>query len=349
MNRRQFGRGLAVTALGGLPGVATADPVTAPSRSLVRAPLLEPGSLVGLIAPGGAVNDAIIGTCVKNLESLGFKVKLGANVRSAGGSHARTVAPRLADLHGMFLDKEVSAIWTARGGSGCTGLLPHIQYLLIRRHPKILIGYSDITALHLALYRHAGLVTFHGPVAWSTFSAYSVKHMLSVLMEPRREYVIQMAPENEEKAATQTQYAMRTIRAGVAQGRLIGGNLSIVTALIGTPYAADIRKRILFLEEVGEEPYRIDRMLTQLQQSDAIRQAAGVMMGVFQKSNVPAGEAGMTLDEALDDHFADLPVPSVYGYSFGHVSHQFTLPVGVNARLDTQAQSLTLLEPAVSG
>ena len=338
------------TAAGSGPKPAMRAANAAPRRS--PAPLIKPrrlarGAVVGLIAPGGVVDDAIIETCVRNLESVGFTVKPGANLRAAHGGYAGTVEQRLDDLHRMFADREVQAIWTARGGSGCTALLPHIRYDLLRRQPKILIGYSDITALHIAIHRHAGIVTFHGPVAWSTFSEYSVRHMLAVLMEPQPEYTIAMAPENAEKASSQPEYALRTLHPGVAEGRLVGGNLSVLAALIGTPYAADIRNRLLFLEDVGEAPYRIDRMLAQLQQSQGLRAAAGVMLGVFRKSASPAGEPSLTLDEILDEHFAKLPLPSVYGYSFGHVAQQFTLPVGIRARLDTAGETLRLLESAV--
>jgi muramoyltetrapeptide carboxypeptidase len=170
MNRRDFGTWLtactASMAAGSWPAIAAAQ--RARPLPLVKPPRLRAGSLVGLIAPGGVLDDRIIQKCVQNLESLGFKVKPGNNLRATWGGYAGTVRQRLDDLHAMFADREVQAVWTARGGSGCSGLLPAIDYPLIRRHPKILIGYSDITALHLALYRHAGLVTFHGPVAWST-------------------------------------------------------------------------------------------------------------------------------------------------------------------------------------
>ncbi len=360
MDRRRRLTGKAILALAAslaasagiasVPGArAVAVPMRRSVRRLIKPPRLAPDAVVGLIAPGGVLDDTILQKCVYNLESLGFTVKLGANIRAARGGYAGTVAQRLDDLHAMFRDPQVKAIWTARGGSGCTALLPGIDYAMIRRHPKILIGYSDITALHLALYRQAGLVTFHGPVAWSTFSEYTYDHVIGVLMNPRRETVVRMAAENAEKAATQPQFGLRTLRSGSATGRLIGGNLSIVAALVGTPYAAELQDRLLFLEDVGEAPYRIDRMLTQLDQSQPLRRAAGVMLGVFQKSAVPAGEPSLTLDEVLDDHLATLAIPSVYGFSFGHVPHQFTLPVGVRARLDTEAQTLTLLENAVSG
>ena len=328
--------------------VRSAGPRTGPQPSLLRPPRLPPRSVVGLIAPGGVLDDKIIETCVRNLESAGFTVKPGANIRAARGGYAGTVEERLADLHAMFADREVRAIWAARGGSGCTALLPRIRYDFIRAHPKILIGYSDITALHLALLRQAGLVSFHGPVAWSTFSGYSVEHMLAVLMEPRPSYAMAMAPENAAKAATDPQYAMRTLHAGVADGRLIGGNLSLVAALAGTPYAADFRRGLLFLEDTGEPPYRIDRMLVQLDQSVGFRNAAGVMLGIFQKTAPTDKDPSVTFDEVLDDNFGRLSIPTVYGWSFGHVAHQMTLPVGIKARMDTGKGTLTLLEPGVS-
>lgn len=356
MDRRTFSRILAATWLASSTfAQATTPPLT---RRLLKPPRLSRGDLVGLVAPSGVVDDASIERRVRNIESLGFSVKLGTHIRAARGGYAGTVQERLDDLHAMFRDNEVKAVWAARGGSGCTALLPGLDYGLIRRHPKIVIGYSDITALHVAVYRRAGLVGFHGPVAGSTFSDYSANHLLEVVTNPRPRYVIEMAAENREKAASEPQFTTRTIRPGVAQGRLVGGNLAVLTAMIGTPYAAPLRQHLLFLEEIGEAPYRIDRMLTQLQQSlpalaeapkrHGFAQCAGVMLGVFQKALPPDNEPSLTLAEVVDSHLATLPVPSVYGYSFGHIPHQFTIPTGVMARLDTEAQTLTLLEPAVS-
>ena len=356
MNRREFG---SLVALAAATTAADAAPASAPLRSpsfrrLIKPALLKQGDLVGLIAPGGVLDDTIIQKCVSNLESLGFKVKLSANIRAARGGYAGTVQQRLDDLHGMFLDDEVKAIWTTRGGSGCTGLLPGIRYDLVRKHAKILIGYSDITALHLAMYRRAGLITFHGPVAWSTPTDYAVSQMQAVLMNPRQQTEINMSVENERKVSTQAEFALRTFRHGVAEGRLIGGNLSVLSALIGTPYAAEIENHLIFLEDVREPPYRIDRMLTQLQQSvgyrgerDGLKHAAGVILGVFSRSRAIDGDASLTVNEVLDDHFSAMPIPAVAGYSFGHIAHQFTIPVGVRARLDTASQTLTLLEAAV--
>jgi muramoyltetrapeptide carboxypeptidase len=247
----------------------------------------------------------------------------------------------------MFRDPEVKAIWCIRGGSGCISLLASLDYALIRAHPKILIGYSDITALHLAIHRHAGLVTFHGPVAGSGASDYSNTHMLAVLMDPQPSYTIAMAPENAERALAEPHFAVRTATHGQASGRLIGGNLSMVSALAGTPYAADFRKALLFIEEVNEAPYRIDRWMTQLDLAVGFRHAAGVMVGICDNCVPNDDELSLTLDETLALHLKPLRVPAVSGYSFGHIRNQFTLPMGIEARLDTLRQTVTLLESAV--
>ena len=324
---------------------ATASTTMTP---LIKPPRLRKGDLVGLVAPGGYTDDAAIEKAVRHIEALGFRVKQGSWLREVWGNYGGTVAARIADLHAMFRDPEVKAIWAIRGGSGCISLLKHLDYALIRRHPKILLGYSDITALHLAIRRHAGLVTFHGPVATSTPSSYSDQHMLAVLCEPRARYTIPMAPENAQRAIQEPHYAVRTVHAGVATGPLVGGNLSLLSALAGTPYAADIHGGLLFIEEVNEEPYRIDRWLTQLDLALGLDSAAGVMIGICENCGPQGDGPSLSLDETLDLHLQPLRVPAVTGYSFGHIRNQFTMPLGVRATLDTGAQTLTLLEPAVS-
>ena len=319
------------------PAASQSKPGGGPPR-LVKPRRLKPKALVGLIAPGGVVSDSLIQKCVANLESQDFEVRLGRNIRAAHGGYAGTVSERLDDLHAMFADREVAAIWTARGGSGALHLLPRIDYGLVRRNAKILIGYSDITALHLALLRHAGLVTFHGPVASSTFSEFSVAQMLGVLTDPAPKRVLPVADES----------LPRTFRAGTAEGRLAGGNLSLVCATVGTPYGIQGRGHLLFLEEVGEAPYRIDRMLMQLQLARVTPDASGIVMGVFHRCEPTDADASLSLAETLSERMAEVRAPSVYGFSFGHITRQVTLPIGIRARLDTEARTLTLLEPAVS-
>lgn len=337
ISRRRFGNLLAAAALGSTALPAAASSPRRKSMRLLKPARLRPGDLVGIIAPAGFTTDTALEKAVANIESLGLRARLGDNVHYVYGNYAGTVEQRLADLHAMFRDPEIKAVWAIRGGSGCISLLEHIDYKLIRAHPKVLIGYSDITCLHLALLKHAGLVTFHGPVASSTFSEYAVTHLQNVLMTPHARYTIAMYAE----------HTPRVVHGGVATGRLIGGNLSLVSALVGTPYAADFKDAILYLEEVNEEPYRIDRMLSQLQLSQGLRRAAAVMIGVNENCEAAEGDSALTLEDTLDQHLQPLTRPAVTGYSFGHIRNQFTIPVGIRARLDADAHTLTLLEPAV--
>ena len=346
MDRRTFGRLMAL-------GMVLASPAAAASRRKMTPPLikparLRPGATIGLLAPGGFAKDESIDRAVAKIEDLGFRVKLGANLRAVYGNYAGTVQQRLDDLHAMFADPGVDAIWCIRGGSGCISLLARLDYALIRRHPNILIGYSDITALHLALLRKVGLVTFHGPVAMAGPSDYATTHLMNVLCDPQPNYLIAQAPENAERALQETHYAVRTVHGGSATGRLIGGNLSMVAALAGTPYAADFKDAIVYLEEVNEAPYRIDRWMTQLDLASPFAQSAAMMFGICDNCGPGEEESSLSLDETLDIHLAPLRVPAVSGYSFGHIRHQFTIPVGIRAKLDADAQTLTLLEPAVT-
>lgn len=362
-SRRQFNVA-ALSALVGFTGVFAQDANASVNGSraavagknklhLIKPRALKRGDLVGLVAPSGATNAGFVEQRVKNLESFGFKVKVSKNILATRGNTAGSVAQRVSDLHDMFLDREVRAIWAVRGGSGTSQLLPALDYQLIRRHAKVLVGYSDITALHLAMLRYAGLVTFHGPTASASFTDYAATQLEAVLMHPRSETTIYMSDGNRREAERSSEFVIRTLTAGVAEGRLVGGNLSVLSAMIGTPYAPDWKGALLFLEEIREAPYRIDRMLTQLKQAMPFDQAAGIMLGVFRRSvatNANGGidnEPSLTLEQTLDDHFSNLRVPAAYGFSFGHIANNMTIPVGVRARLDTQQQTLTLLEPAV--
>src|SRR5450830_1448388 len=351
--RRRFG-GLLAALLGsagtaGMPALAAAQSkAMASSLPLIKPARLRQGDLVAIIAPAGFTDEDAIAKAIQNIESLGLRVQLGANIRAMHGNYAGTVQQRLDDLHAAFRDPQVKAVWAIRGGSGCISLLALIDYGLIRNNPKILIGYSDITALHLAIGKQTGLVTFHGPVASSTFSEYTVTQLQNVLMTPQPRYTITMSAENKLLAETQANFAIRTVHGGQATGRLTGGNLAMVSALAGTPYAADFREHILFLEDVNEAPYRIDRMLCQLDLSVGFKQAAALMLGIFEHCEADEGDTSLTLNATVDQHLLPLSVPAVTAYSFGHIRHQFTLPMQILATLDTERQTLTLLEAAVT-
>lgn len=351
MNRRHFVKRLG--ALAAAASMAVTHPARAqrlPPRKAVHhlMPLaLKRGDLVGLFNPSGFADDALIQRATVNLEKLGFRVLHGTHLRASRGNTAGTIGQRLTDFHHLIRHREVRALWAARGGSGTAQLLPYVDYGLVARHPKIVIGYSDLTSLLLALYAKTGLITFHGPVASSGFTPFTVSHLEATLIEGRATHLMSTADEHAKRALDEPNFVQRTLHTGHAEGVLLGGNLSVLTSLVGTPYLPKVKNALLFLEEISEAPYRIDRMLTQLQQSGLLGQALGVLLGVFVKCEPAAGEESLVLSQALNDHFAARPIPSAYGASFGHIASQWVLPIGVRARFDADARTLRLLEPAV--
>jgi muramoyltetrapeptide carboxypeptidase len=304
---------------------------------------LNRGNTIGLIAPGSYITQSQLDESIKNFEDLGYKVKYSKNILSKYGYLAGFDSERVEDIHSMFADKEVNAIVAVRGGYGCARLLPILNYELIKANPKILIGYSDITSLLYGIYEKAGLVCFHGPVGTSTFNEYSVNHFNNILAEPKPNYEMKNLPEDEDQ--------LFVINEGVAEGELVGGNLSIVVSMIGTEYDIDSKDKIIFLEEIGEEPYRIDRMLTQMRQSGKFDGCKGLALGVFERCEArerdPEFPRSLTLKQVLQDRLGDLGIPVIYGLSFGHIKNKFTLPFGIKAKLDTYNKRLTLLEEAV--
>lgn len=337
-------------ALATRPGDAPAATARTRRQPLVKPPRLRRGDWVAIISPSGHVSDERLERSVRNLESLGLRVKLGRSVGSRSGNYGGRLKERLADLHGAFLDREVRAIWPSRGGSGASTLLPHLDYRLIRAHPKIMIGFSDITALLVSLYRHAGLVSFHGIVSGSQFAPWSLRHVEDVLFEGRAGVTITPPPEQVARAEGNDEDRIRTLRGGAAEGPLVGGNLAVLAGLVGTAHAAPLAGHLLFVEEIGEAPYRLDRMLFQLQHSGGFERISGLALGVFRRSVDTDAEPGSkhTLAQVLEERFGAIDVPAVYGLPFGHIAPQCVLPLGIRARLDADAQTLTLLEPAVS-
>jgi muramoyltetrapeptide carboxypeptidase len=304
-----------------------------------------------MVAPSAAPNEPErIRFAIDTVESLGFKVKPGAHLFDREGYLAGSDAARADDLNAMFADDGVDAIWCVRGGYGASRILPALDYALMQRKPKALIGYSDITALHVAIHRHAGLVTFHGPVAFRAFTPYSLGELKRVLWTG--ETPVRLGgPPPFERAEGRVDWENRvaTLVPGTARGRLLGGNLCLMSHLCGTPYFPDLRGAILFLEDVEEAYYRIDRMLTQLWLSGALAGVAGVAFGKFTNCNSsPFFLQNRPLDDILAERCRALGVPAVSGIMVGHIEDQTTLPVGCLAELDADAGALTLLEPGVS-
>lgn len=343
MKRREILKGLAAVPI--LAGSVFGKFKQKEKVKIIKPKRLKTGDTVAVIAPASGLSRESFDQALKNLESLGLKTKVGKSARGNKGFLAATDKERLDDLHSAFADKEISAVWCVRGGYGAARLLPFINYELICKNPKILIGYSDITALHLAIFQKTGLITFHGPVAASELSDYTKNHVVNVLMKPSAPYQIGLSEYN--KTQESNLFKTETITPGKCRGRLFGGNLSLLSALAGTPFALrDLKGKILFIEDVGEQPYRVDRMLTQLRQSLDLRSLAGIALGIFEDCN-PRTKNTQSLSEVVKDRLGDLGIPVIYGLSFGHIRDQFTLPVGIEAELDTTNTTLTLLENSV--
>jgi muramoyltetrapeptide carboxypeptidase len=327
-----------------MPGHPASTQISKPAIKPAR---LRPGDKVGLITPGSYIPERTLEKAVNNIRTLGFNPVLSQNIRAKKGYIAGTDEQRLSDLHAMFSNPDIRAVWCARGGYGCTRLLPHIDYELIRRNPKIFIGYSDITALHLAIHQMTGLICFHGPVGGSDFTEYSVGHLKAVLVEGRSPYTIRTIASHGTVKYPDL-YTSQVLRAGKVRAPLFGGNLSLLAAMAGTPFAFDATGKLVFIEDIDEKPYRVDRMLTQLRQSAKLDKAAGFALGIFNGCVPEPGDESLTLAETIADRFGDIRRPAVYGLTFGHIANQCTLPIGLEAELDAQALTITLTEAAVS-
>lgn len=290
---------------------------------------LAPGDKVAVISPGAAVDPAALDAGIRELEDHGLEVVRGQHVLARRGYLAGSDSQRLADLVEAFRDPEIKAIIAARGGYGCGRLLPLLDPELFRGAPKIFVGHSDLTFLLTYFGNVTELVTFHGPLV-AALATPSTRALVALLSGAR---------------APWQQAAAEVIHPGTGEGRLTGGCLSIVTALLGTPWAVPTKGRILFLEDVNEKPYRIDRMLTQLRQAGAFDEVAGVVFGEMVGCSAGPGEA-VTVRDVIRDAFHRAPFPVAFGLTSGHGASTVTLPLGVRARL--AGERLTLLEAPLS-
>ena len=305
---------------------------------------LKKGDLIGIICPASPVHDQTrIETGVRYLEGLGYRTTVGRNIWKRNGYLAGTDDERAQDIHEMFTNRKVRGIFCARGGYGTPRLLSRINYHLIARNPKILIGYSDITALALAIWRKCRLVTYHGPMLSVDLAAdvnpFAEESLWRILTSPERRATLALADESP----TRVKYP------GTATGRLIGGNLSLLVSLLGTPYMPEVRRTILFLEETGEEPYRVDRMLTQLGNAGVLSRSSGVAVGRFTDCHPrDPSTPFLSLDAIMAGTAENAGRPFMTGFPIGHERRMVTVPVGIRARLDAGEGVITLLEPATA-
>jgi len=343
VTRREFIGGLAATGTVGtwlLPSIAAGG-----NLPLIKPQPLLKGDTVGVVTPASPVFEpSEILDGVHALEKLGFKVRLGRNVGKKWTYLAGTDEERARDLMDMFLDPEIKAIMALRGGYGTIRILPHLDYSLIRQHAKILIGLSDITSLHLAIHKLAGIVTFHGAVATSSFNEYAVRHLFKTLGGEEK-------VEIEDSPTAFPQTILPENSPATVRGPLTGGNLTLVVATLGTPYELDTAGRVFFLEEVGEEPYRLDRMFTQLDQAGKLRNAAAILVDRCSRCKPaeykPAFENTLSIEEVILDRLGGLGVPVLYGLTFGHVADKPVLPLGIPAVVDLQRKKIIIDQPAV--
>lgn len=314
-----------------------------PRVPTLKASRLRPGDAVGLINPCSIPLDPTDAAAVRaRVEALGLQLKEAPGVKAGQPGH-ESAESRAADVNAMFADDDVKALLPVRGGWGCARLLGHLDYGLIRRRPKIVMGYSDVAALLLGIHARTGLVTFHGPMGNSSWVPFTVDHMRRILFAGEAGTLCSTADVADAREETR----FRTIRPGVARGRLLGGNLTVLASMVGSAYLGGTDDVILFLEEVREPTSEVDRMLTQLELAGILRRVRGFVFGQCTGCPAPEVDGSLTLDGVLDDHVGPLGIPAFRGAPIGHVDRQLTVPIGVAVEMDASRGTLRLLEPAV--
>ena len=331
----------------GVSGLSSSVHAAAISNT-VKPKRLRPGMSVGLVTPASNVpEDQELHAAMDLVRSLGFSAEPAANLFSRTQYLAGTDQQRADDLNAMFADTDIDAIFCVRGGYGSGRLLRYLDYDMIAANPKVIMGYSDITSILNAIYLRTGLVTFHGPIAGGNFSNYTYEQYKKVLIEPAQIARIGEPPEFETRpGVVDWKNRLTTIVSGVAEGHLVGGNLSLMVTLLGTPFEPQFEGAILFLEDVDEPPYSVDRMLTHLWMAGKLEQVAGIVLGKFTDDGYDSNTFSM--EEVLRDHLEPLGIPTLRGAMIGHIEDKTVVPLGVQARLDADAGALTLLESAVS-
>ena len=347
MLRREF---LQLSAIAGVATRLPTAPGTVNAPAIVKPKRLAPGDTVALVGPASATFESIeLEIAKESLEALGFKVAVGAHLRDRHGYLAGDDKARADDINTAFADRSVAAVHAIRGGWGSARVLPYLDFETIRGNPKIVMGYSDITALLLSIHAKTGLVTFHGPIGLGRWDTYSLDYYKRVVMNGEQVvYTNKQGISPDRNALVQVEYRTQTITPGKARGRLLGGNLTVLTTILGSPYLPDWDGCIFFCEDVHEDYYRIDRMLTQLKLAGVLSKIRGFVFGGCSQCGPGDGSFGaLTLEEIFDDHIKPLGVPAWSGAMIGHGQPQWTLPEGVPVEIDATAATVQLLEPAV--
>ncbi len=312
---------------------------------MLKPKALRPGDTLGFVAPSSPVKTLdSVDKCVEAARAKGYKVVVGESCKSAHGYLAGDDRMRADDLNRMFADDAIDGIVAIRGGYGAPRILPMLDYGLAARHPKLLAGYSDITALHIAYGQKSGLITMHAPMPsteWiaDNFDSFTEAGLWRALTSTEPLGPLPNPPE----------YPVETLNGGIARGRLVGGNLCLIAALNGTPWEIDARGAILVLEDVGEYIDRLDRLLTTLRLSGKFDQSVGVVLGGFTDCKPEYPDRSLTLRQVIEEVVLPSGKPVISGYMIGHCSPKITIPLGVEATLDADKGLVILEEAALSG
>lgn len=318
------------------------------SKPLVRPPRLVRGSRIALVAPAGPLLERDDITRAETLcRALDYEPVIGAHVGGHHGYFSGTDEERLADLNAAFRDPSIDAVWCIRGGYGVTRILDRVDFEALAARPRPVIGYSDITALLAGVTLRAGMVAFHAPTARAQMPPFTRLHFGEVLANPEPAGELQLPPP-PPGVLVPHENRMVTIRGGTAEGPLAGGNLSLLQCLIGTPYFPDLENALLFLEDVNEDLYRIDRMLSHLRLVGALARLRGVLVGQFTNLKRHMNDGALGVERVLAHYFDPLGIPVAWGLPIGHVDAQWTMPIGVRARFDADAGCVEILEAAVA-
>ncbi|MGD1007582.1 MAG: LD-carboxypeptidase [Ignavibacteriaceae bacterium] len=311
---------------------------------IIKPKKLSKGDVIGIISPASSTDDFTnVEFGVKYLEKIGYKVEVGKNVGKTHGYLAGNDDERADDFHYMFKRKYINAIMCVRGGYGSTRLLDKIDYKLIKDNPKIFVGHSDITALQMAILSKTGLITFAGPMLAVDFAdeVSSFTEEIFWAMVTSNKKIGKIHQPDDEK--------IFTLVKGVSKGRIAGGNLSLLSSLVGTNYLPELKDKILLIEEVSEVPYRIDRMLNQLRLAKVFNQVKGVILGAFTDCNeTDPAKRTLTLGEVIADYFESLKIPVIYNLKHGHIKDSITIPIGIMVKLNASRNYLEIAESAVS-
>lgn len=305
---------------------------------MIKPSPLKKGDKIAFIAPSSPIMESRIKPSIKAMEALGLKVVLGESCKSKHGYLSGTDEIRAKDLNEMFKDNEIKGVFAIRGGYGASRILHMLDYTIIKNNPKVFVGYSDVTILHIVLNQKCNLITYHGPMPstelYKSLDSFTKGYFIDSLFTSKPIGIL----NNPEHTQSETLYG------GDVTGPIIGGNLSLICSSLGTEYEINTKDKIIFLEEVEEEPYRIDRMLLQLKQAGKFKDAAGIVFGAFTNCNAKDPLKSLTIKEILDELILPEKKPTIYNLSCGHCLPTITFPLGAMANLNADKQQLNILE-----